>query len=108
MSTLSRSHRELIADLKTFIKFRSHKQGGLTHHHYVLYAALRGRDIRRTSHQPKGENAFECLAEMVDHTCFMRQPVFCSIKNEKGQPLFTMKDFEFIRLSLINAQHQNR
>lgn len=108
MSTLSRSHRELIAELKTFIKSRSHKQGGLTHHHYVLYAALRGLDIRKTSHQSHGANAFECLNEMIDHSCFMRQPVFCSLKQEDGTPLFTMKDFEFIRLSLINAQHQNR
>lgn len=110
MSTLSKSHPELISDLKTFIKSKSHKGGGLTHHHYVLYAAFRGKDIRKTSHQADGENALACLKEMIDaqHTCFMRQPTFCSIKTKDGKPLFTMKDFDFIRLSLINAQYQNR
>lgn len=110
MTTLSKSEHERIADMKAFIKARSHKRGGLTHDHFVLYAALRGQDVRKTSHQANGANALERLQEMLyaTHTCFMRQPILCSLKTPDGKPMFTMKDFDFLRLSLINAQYRAR
>ena len=111
MVVFSSERRDLIGRMKTALKAKSFKGGGLTHKHFVLYAALRGQDVSKTSHQKAGENAFACLQEMVDatHTCFMRQPVFCSLKTPEGKPLLVMKDFEILRLSLIHAlsqQHQ--
>jgi len=64
MSVFSTERRELIANMKAAIKAKSFNGGGLTHHHFVLYAALRGQDIRKTSHQPEGENAREALDDM--------------------------------------------
>lgn len=66
MTVFSNARRELIANMKAATKAKSHKGGGLTHSHFVLYAALRGQDIRKTSHQPDGDNARELLAEMSD------------------------------------------
>jgi hypothetical protein len=64
MTYFTAERRELIANMKTAIKARSVKDGGLHHEHFVLYAALRGQDIRKTSHQPEGENAREVLEDL--------------------------------------------
>lgn len=107
MPSLTKSSLEQVNDLKNYIKTHSHKGGGLTHSHFVLYAALRGKDIRKTSHQPDGDNAFECLEELIDatHGCFFAHPTLCVMKNEQGRPLFSMKDFNPIRIALFNARN---
>lgn len=107
MTTYSTSQIALISDLKAFIKSKSRKGGGLTHYHYVLYAALRGKDIRKTSHQANGENAIQCLTDMIEDTCFMRQPAFRTLKTPEGKPMFMMKDFDLLRLSLLDAKPKN-
>lgn len=59
--------RELIAETKQHLKECAFKGGGLTHAWYVLYAALRGQDVRKTSHQPDGDNAVELLDKLIQY-----------------------------------------
>lgn len=88
----SEQRRELIAKMKKTIKAKSHKGGGLTHYHFILYAALRGQDIRKTSHQPDGDNARERLADLMDrldqsHGWYNLYP-FSRILDENGEFFF--------------------
>lgn len=54
-------HRHLIDQMKREIKDRSHPDGELQHAHFVMYAVLRGKDVRKTSHEPEGDNALAIL-----------------------------------------------
>lgn len=58
MIVFSQERKNAIKAMKAFIKGHTQSVG---YRHYVLYAALRGQDIRKTSHLPDGSNAIKAL-----------------------------------------------
>lgn len=42
-------------------------------HDYAVYAALRGADIRKTSHMPEGENAKEAIKQVLNRLSYLNE-----------------------------------
>lgn len=40
---------------------------------YAVYAALRGADIRKTSHMPEGENAKEAIKQVLNRLSYLNE-----------------------------------
>lgn len=99
-TVFSEERRALIAKMKQTVKARNYK-GGLTHAHFVLYAALRGQDIRKTSHLPDGDNARDVIEKfekiMSRYTKWNNVYPLNRIKYEDGNSFFTPEDNQFLK-----------
>lgn len=88
MIVFSEERKTAIQELKAIVRAKE----AHSHKHFVLYAALRGQDIRKTSHLPQGENALEVLEQLQkaakvyqDRYSFF----FSHLKNSEGEYLFS-------------------
>lgn len=88
MIVFSKDRKDAIYAFKALIKSGDQR---LSHEHYVLYAALRGQDIRKTSHMPQGENAVAALEKLKKWTEYYKHKAhffFMHLKTVEGEPMF--------------------
>lgn len=104
MIIYSNERKAAITAMKAFLK--SHAESA-EHRHYVLYAALRGQDVRKTSHQPLGDNALETLAVLktLTNSYERRKNYFFSyLTLDNWEPIFKQSDVSWLREILEEAQ----
>lgn len=104
MIVFSKERKNAIKAMKAFIKGHTHSVG---YRHYVLYAALRGQDIRKTSHLPDGANAIAALntvkAFLKRHQEKPNNFFFGYIIDKSNQMIFKPEDAKWLQKVLDEA-----
>lgn len=103
MIVFSQERKAAITAMKAFIKGHRHS---VSHHHFVLYSALRGQDIRKTSHLPDGVNALDRLSNLkfrLKHHDKNTNFFFRHIVNENNELIFKSEDTQWLSEVLEEA-----
>lgn len=103
MIVFSQERKAAITAMKNFIKGHRHS---VSHHHYVLYSALRGQDIRKTSHLPDGENALDRLSNLKSRLKYHEKSTnffFRHIVDAENEMIFKSEDIKWLNEVLEEA-----
>lgn len=104
MIVFPQERKDAINKMKAYVVDTVH----VSHEDFVLYAALRGQDIRKTSHQPDGANALSALRRLERYYQYridknIKDPQYL-INKEQGYVLHA-DDFPWIMDVLKEAKH---
>ena len=106
MIVFSQTRKTAIAKMKAFIKENRY---ALNHHHFVLYSALRGQDVRKTSHMDDGMNAIDALIDLKSRVRSLEKstPYFFRMMwndDDTREPIFTATDVDWLSDVLNEAE----
>ena len=104
MIVFSDSRKVAIKEMKKFIKLN---YDDLYHHHFILYSALRGQDVRKTSHLSDGMNAIDGLITLKSRVESYKKGTsffFRKMVNDEGEPIFDSEDATWLADILEEAK----